>query len=441
MSIYGSGIYWQRKLSYLDEAYIGKTENLAKIEEEFGKFRSRDLTMYSNLSTQPEIIAINRLFEKQFGMDIFALQIDKTQSIDAYTHVIAANFDIQRQEDLSTMVVGSMDNGFRFKEGNDFVIIVNVSYGLLFDKQYTNAEIVAVILHEIGHNFADCLYDKIRFSNKELWTAYENYLVSLATIKGFALILHDYRKAKKKAKEELEKNTNSNRRIEAYNANHKKPTWLKGLIEGLKGKHKDHKALKSEIKARKKGKRNAEAWKRQQGTHGQVQAKQSIGRQNEVFADKFAGVYGYGPELLRALTKMDYTKSEAAKKLEEHGGKFKKASKEFDEAVRDITEYDEHPSLVQRLMEELKLLRREYEKEDIDPRVKEVIKSQIDELEAILTEITRTSKKLSEDDQAKNAYNDYIRQNLPDAVEEEVEQAIEESLDRLLDEDKKKRRK
>jgi hypothetical protein len=433
MSVYGNNLYARRKLEFLDEAYIGKTPTLLEIEKHFNAFRSKEMNFYGNLSTDSDIIAINRLFEKQFGMDIFALGIDKTKIPNAYTYVLASNFDIQRQEDLSQCVTGSMDAGFRFKEGNDFCIVVNISYGILADPKYTDAEIVAILLHEIGHNFADCLYDEIRFANKEMYAAYENWLISLATLKGFIFALPLYRFAKKM----LRDNTNTTKRINSK----KKPTWLAGLISGLKGKHKDHQSIKREIKARKKRGKGAQAYKRNAGTYGKTKAKGSISRQNEVFADKFAGVYGYGPELGSGLVKLEYSETEEVKKLEEKSKKFKEASREFDEAVRDINDYDCHPQLIQRIIEELKLLRREYEKIDIDPKVKEVIKAQIDELEALLKEITSVSKDFSKDEDAQNAYNEYVKEHLPDAVSDEIEAAIEESLDKLLDEDKQKRKK
>ena len=37
------------------------------------------------------------------------------------------------------------------------------------------------------------------------------------------------------------------------------------------------------------------------GTNGKEEARKSLSRQNEVIADKFAGVYGYGLEVAQLL--------------------------------------------------------------------------------------------------------------------------------------------
>lgn len=433
MSIYGKNIYARRKLYYLNEAYIGKTPTLLEIEKHFNNIKSKKLNFYGNISTDPDIIAVNRLFEKQFGMDIFCLNVDKTESFNAYTYTLATNFDISRQEDLSKAVTGSMDQGYKFKDGNDFCIVVHISYGILTSDKITGEEITGIILHEIGHNFADCLYDTIRFANKDMMKAYEEYLISLATLKGFLFALPYYLIAKKRLKED----NNSTKRMESK----KKPTWLGGLISGLKGKHKDHKAIKNEIKYRKKRGVGASAYKRYQGANARRNARESYSRQNEVFADKFAAVYGYGPAISSGLVKLEYHKTKEVKELEERNKKFREASREYDDAVRDLNDYDCHPQLVQRIIEELKLLKREYEKQDVDPKLKAIIKQQIDELEKLLDEITKVSKDLSKDEDAQNAYNSYVREKLPDAVSDEIEAEIEQALDKLIDEDKRKHKK
>ena len=418
----------------MNEAFIGKTETLLEIERELNSLRSQKLDVYTNISQHPNIININRLFEKQFGMYLFALKVDNSKIHNAYTMVIANNFDIAYYSDLPSMVTGTLKEGFRWKEGNDLCIIVNISLGILMDQNISDSEIVAIILHEIGHNFADALYGEINFANKENMIALEKALSSYASIIGFLLALPLYIKAKKMLKE-----YNNSTRIKREK-NPKKTSKIKGIIQGLGSKWNDYASYKAELRARKRGGKIYRDYKREAGAAAKERARNGLDRQNEVIADKFAGIYGYAVEISSGLTKLTYHKSEAAKKLEAAGGRLAAASRDYEDAVKDICDYDCHPNLVQRINEEIKLLERELQKEDIDPRLKLIMIDQLEQLKSIIAKITKTSKMMSKDENAKNAYHDYVNKNCPDAVNDEIEEKIEESLDRLFEQDRKNKK-
>ena len=57
-----------------------------------------------------------------------------------------------------------MIKGYRFKPNNGFCIICVVFAGILTDNNITNEEVVAVMLHELFHNFADIIQNKIECS-------------------------------------------------------------------------------------------------------------------------------------------------------------------------------------------------------------------------------------------------------------------------------------
>ena len=418
----------------MNEAFIGKTETLLEIERELNSLRSQKLDVYTNISQHPNIININRLFEKQFGMYLFALKVDNSKIHNAYTMVIANNFDIAYYSDLPSMVTGTLKEGFRWKEGNDLCIIVNISLGILMDQNISDSEIFAIILHEIGHNFADALYGEINFANKENMIALEKALSSYASIIGFLLALPLYIKAKKMLKE-----YNNSTRIKREK-NPKKTSKIKGIIQGLGSKWNDYASYKAELRARKRGGKIYRDYKREAGAAAKERARNGLDRQNEVIADKFAGIYGYAVEISSGLTKLTYHKSEAAKKLEAAGGRLAAASRDYEDAVKDICDYDCHPNLVQRINEEIKLLERELQKEDIDPRLKLIMIDQLEQLKSIIAKITKTSKMMSKDENAKNAYHDYVNKNCPDAVNDEIEEKIEESLDRLFEQDRKNKK-
>ena len=179
MSIYDHKVIHLDKIKsdLLNEAYIGKTPLLIEVEKKIHEYRSKkDLSIYNCSSTSKEILDINRLIEKQFGMEIFALKILPTEAIDAYNLPVSCRFDMEK-ENMRDYVEGNIKTGYRFRKNNGLCCIVCLSYGFMVDKRYTDAQIVACILHEIGHNFGDCLYDELRVYNKAIIKEYKASLI------------------------------------------------------------------------------------------------------------------------------------------------------------------------------------------------------------------------------------------------------------------------
>ena len=161
MSLYGNSIIDYRNTQVVNEAYVGKTPTLEEIEKKIGELRE-NIKFSDNLNRSDQITEINRLFEKQFGMDIFALKVLQTKYIDAYTYSLSTRLDYaEKYASLADMITADMKNGFRFKPGNDAAVVVCISYEFLHNKLWTDAEIMAILLHEIGHNFSGSLYNDI----------------------------------------------------------------------------------------------------------------------------------------------------------------------------------------------------------------------------------------------------------------------------------------
>lgn len=436
MSVYGK-LYNQYKddpyIQAINEAFVGKSDTLLEIEKAIRDLRnSRSLSYYKDINVSKEVLAINRLFEKQFGMKLFALKIYKTDVPNGYTNVFALNFDVASNYDVTQWVEATAKGGYRFKDGNPFCVNVNMASCLFTDKQYTDAEIVAIMLHEIGHNFADCLYDKIRFQNIDLAYKYKDYYKQEAL---YALFYGHFIEAYKAYKEYKKFNSvNYTGKVETK----EQKRWAKpisAIFQGLAAKVDDFKNYIGELLTRSLlGREYANAINRATSSKKAIAANtDSIDKQNEVFADKFAGVYGYGPEQASSLYKMTMWRTKADLKLDGNP-----ANEAINRAFLKIHKIDCHPQLVQRAREELKLLEREIAKDDVDPRLKKVMEDQIDQLYKIIEDMCDQYSKLTKDAKMKAAYNDLINNEDPDAISKVLEDAIEASLDKLIDEDKAK---
>ena len=418
----------------LNEAYIGKTETLQEIESKIHEVRKLAKSRYNNINQSKQMLELNRLFEKQFGMDIFALTVNPSTDMNAWTYTIGRRFDMVNKK-MRGYVVGDTSNGFRFRKGNGLCVIVNITYGLLSDDDFSDAEILAVILHEVGHNFGDCLYDELELYNDKMMEAYKVYIIYWAilyscfllflpaakTLKQFKIYNNKYqRKTQKKAQKKVRKNS------------------VKGFFSGLKYAIKDKTNFYISVLSRITYGGSLMRLSKSTVSDKQKEVnKNSIGRQAEVIADKFPDIYGYAIENSTINAKFsDIGKNKVYQYLKNT----RYASKNFDyqKELFDMNDFDEHPNTIQRIISNLNTLEREYEKEDLDPKVKEELKYQIKEIKKILDDLTDVSKDMSNIEKAQAIYFSYVRQECPESISKELEENIEVILDDALEENEKK---
>lgn len=453
MSIYDHKITHLDKenSNLLNEAYIGKTPLLLEVEKKIGEYRSKkDLSIYNCSSTSKEILDINRLIEKQFGMDIFALKILPTEVIDGYNLPVACRFDMEK-ENMRDYVVGNSKSGYRFRKNNGLCCIVCLSYGLMSDKRYTDGQILACILHEIGHNFGDCLYDELRVYNKALLKEFKSSLIQDIFMRVIiALCVYPLAPLElfKIVGDINAKNNNTNKYLYNREKRNKKLRPGSGRVNaffaGLKGKLTDKADLKSIIKTRT-SQDYIDAINNSKNSISDEQKeeiKNSPTRKGEVIADKFASIYGYGVEFAGLLTNFDnISGSREYKAARKAKPKAKKLNDEFEKALFDMNDFDCHPAGIQRMNTLLKTLKVECEKEDIDPKVKEELLYQINQIQNNIDDMADASKKIYSIDKAQALYLNYLKNNVPDAIAADIEANIDDMLDKALEKQENRRKR
>ena len=73
--------------------------------------------------------------------------------------------------------------------------MVLIYAGLLMMPSVSDAEIVAILLHEIGHNFADIVSDDIRLANEEYYELVVLYIIINALSNFFLTLPKDIKDA------------------------------------------------------------------------------------------------------------------------------------------------------------------------------------------------------------------------------------------------------
>ena len=125
--------------SIVNETYFGKSKELEIIEKSFDKaIQSKDKIDASSLG----IVA--KQLQKKFGFDNVSIGIDKTPGLNAYTYIDIA--------DIKKMKIKTSE-GYKALPGNTCSILVVFSPAMLTGV-LSGKELTAITLHEIGHQFA-----------------------------------------------------------------------------------------------------------------------------------------------------------------------------------------------------------------------------------------------------------------------------------------------
>lgn len=123
----------------VNETYFGKSKELEIIEKSFDKaIQSKDKIDASSLGV------VAKQLQKKFGFDNVSIGIDKNPNLNAYTYIDIA--------DIKKMRIKTSE-GYKAMPGNTCNILIVYSPSML-SGVLSGKELTAITLHEIGHQFA-----------------------------------------------------------------------------------------------------------------------------------------------------------------------------------------------------------------------------------------------------------------------------------------------
>ena len=151
---------------------------------------------------------------------------------------------------------------------------------------------------------------------------------------------------------------------------------------------------------------------------------------NEKLADNFATMYGYGPALSSGLEKLDsYDMKGSPSKINDAYAKIPFISNihAINTSIGTIIlqAFDEHPSCLSRTKDQLDMLEREAMKEDLDPKMKKVILADCKACKDQINKLIDTSNGIADKDIVRNIYYKSLYENsnckqLKDIIYDEV---------------------
>lgn len=363
-----------------NEVYFGKNKYLTDAEKLLGQARQAYKYNQSKINFSREIIAFNRLIEKAFDFEAFSLNIDHSGALNAYTYPLGVVIDAPNMKEISA------DNkqGFKMTDIRGSTIVVYINAGLLFSDVFTDGEIMAIIMHEIGHNFQTAISPISRgFS-------YVTRATSLVLLPLIFLI-------------------NPEAGLNKFKGTRR---WYYGLVDRLREEKSGIYAILdgfSYITNKIIGVIGVAAdfvisfLAMLAGPAIPIPDINTLinfissfgGVKDETIADNFATAYGYGPELTSALGKIE----------RKSGGMIDR------EVIRGIpfigiwydlclfptnvmnSIIDAHPNKAHRIKSQIDMLRAETNKSELDKKVKAKINREIDTLEEQLDKSVRGLKK------------------------------------------------
>lgn len=252
----------------IDEAYFGKTPDMLELESLISKLRKK-YTDKDNVKTIAKDDLVDKFINKivsTFGFSKVYFGFDKTPVYNCYTLPIRES----RYGDLSQKYTVTK-NGIKYNDDVQAETLIMATQKLFFCPKITDGEVLATILHEIGHNFTDAVVP-ITLPFDVLKSSIKTFIIGLIT------------SAKNKLNSLLPSATDV---LDS----------ISNMISTAPG-FGDRMTKKNPESSR-------------QFLTSVISTTNRRRYADERFADQFAAMYGYGAELSSVLAKIDYNKKNA----------------------------------------------------------------------------------------------------------------------------------
>lgn len=398
----------------INEVYFGKTPSIQKIENQLDKFRNRYIKRYvfnTHVNSDPDLLTLNRMFEDQFGFGCFSLHIIDKATANAFTMPIDIRYDVLNS---NKKLIANKET-FKFDKDADYACLINIYSGLIFNPKFTTEEVMACILHEIGHNFYTALKSK------------HTILANLYSVCHFVINLYKLIEQRKKftAAKEIISNTNLYKKLSLeigsyFRENNIILVIIKDYIETFSSAFKSIKYTIEDLV-------NMFSL----GIAGLVdipkvplnkikQNPLSIivfpGMYNEErTSDNFATMYGYGPALQSWAIKLEDGQISSPSAVKDIFMQIPIISNLYSINIQITgiltSAFDEHPVAISRCYDQLKMLEHELKSNDIDPKMRKVILADCKACRDQIDEMIDARTRITDKNVIRNAFNKALYKN------------------------------
>ena len=151
----------------LKEAFVGKTHELLLAEQYIAQLREKYMVKdngyyelaksFGNINMDPLLRKIEECLEKEFGFTNVYIVVSLTVA-EAQCITFPVHYNVAKYKEISE-AFKNKNTGIKFDPKDDLAFIACITSSMLFFPAFSHAEVLAVLLHEIGHNFEAPLLD------------------------------------------------------------------------------------------------------------------------------------------------------------------------------------------------------------------------------------------------------------------------------------------
>lgn len=381
--------HYLEAIDSINEVYAGRLPEIQEIENAISRARKKYLgkiALFKNTYSDPDLFFIQEAIQKAFGFYSVTFILEYNLNPNAYTSPICYNIDMAPEDHIIPY-----KGGYRYDKKLHYCTTICITTAAFCDSKFTDQEITGAILHEIGHNFVitkeiENPYRSFR-SAYEIMKAQTGLLKLLTAIPRFVYEKMYSLKGKEASGLQWEL-IRSNPVLSTYYDILFKINTLTTYIARLVRVFNYE--LYGKQTAAKLGtiigySLNSFNINRNQNL---VQKKAM-----EYLSDSFATIYGYGPDVISFLKKL-----ELSKKNIDPGAYMPHVI-----IFRRILELpyltvayamDSHPDTAMRLNKVLDDLKHEASKSNLDSKTKKELQIQIAKLEKIKSEMIEEAEKI-----------------------------------------------
>lgn len=347
----------------VQEAYYGQLPEFETMEKLFNTIieKAKKEGTKCNPNKYPEMKTVLKLFCKVFGFKKSLIYWEPFDSMDnAYTYSLNAFIVFSDKKKF----IEKRSNGF-YDSSNSIILTLFISTGLIFS-DLTAREIIAIILHEIGHNFD--------YSN------YHKFNAIMACVLSFGMDAFTIHENKNKTNDIKERVTrDKTKEDDKIYGDQKRRDRMNRAYKKHVGDYFKNRAIKDFIFMPINTVCNLVNFV----FSPFFNVLQLAGKKSEIFSDSFATAYGYGSELVSSLEKIS-----APQKYYDPKSPVMRFFMDLSNLQSEITTslLDVHGTNQERCYECLKKLKHDLKTNDFNPELKEELEKEIESMNAMYKE-------------------------------------------------------
>ena len=431
--------YVLEQIEAINEAYFGKTKEVYDIEKALHNLRAPYITKKDNfggqflnldtytpkLQSDPNKRKLEKAIMNAFGFSDANIFIENSGANNAVTYSSSMSIDLGSDKLFkSAKKASSKTNGFKFSKEDDVIFMMVLYTGMLVNPEYTDAELTAIILHEIGHNFSPVAERgcKVIYKFPALAVLLRTIADVAGKVAGFAQFgiktIVDISSIASSIISQLILASNTSKKlmikiddlgnkimVEFENTSPSISKMIGSISTFFNIGKEAMNSAKYVKKYNKLGNMNANSFILNLTTWLVSSLGNPTGYADEKFADSFPRMYGYGPELISGLAKLDTQSNSAVEYIADNYFPLLPAIYgvyNLPFMLAKIT-FDEHPQKFDRFNFAISDIEKELARTDLDPKTKKKIKQDAIEMKKEYEKYQKSMLKLNKN----SAYNLY----------------------------------